>query len=259
MKFNLYSQGGNSQQDDDQVRNDEDVERSPYYLYSSCIEMVDLRARHKRSHWYGEDPPSPKEVNSNCGGPTPLHLAVLYEKLDMVESLLVEKKANPNMPNKKTGETVLHWITRQWDYCVTTGSIRYQIIQLLLLHGANPNKKNRLDRGTTPLCNAIRRCCNSSYTSSRSQTSIMGLLLGDGGANPNMGGSDGSPLEIAVSKYIELGWIPTTPTPSKNLEVRQRLLTEIIPMLLNHKADLNIENSNVKSQLPQKADSLFTP
>ena len=66
----------------------------------------------------------------DCFGETPLHLAVNYEQLDIIELLLFEG-ADINMGNTK-GEPPIFMIS----------SDNISLFRLLLVHGADPNIKN---------------------------------------------------------------------------------------------------------------------
>ena len=70
----------------------------------------------------------------DCFWGTPLHLAVNYEKLEIVEVLLIEG-ANVNMVNSE-GESPIFMISSDNIY----------LYKLLLVHGADPNIKNNNGR-----------------------------------------------------------------------------------------------------------------
>lgn len=119
---------------------------------------------------------SGKEINkSNKQGETPLIMACIREKQDIVK-LLLEKGANPNRGNKQ-GETPLY-------VACEFGNIG--IVKLLLGYGANINTSNK--QGETPLYIACKNNEN---------LKIIKLLLKNG-AEVNRGNKQGeTPLYIA--------------------------------------------------------------
>ncbi|XP_057291553.1 POTE ankyrin domain family member F-like isoform X2 [Hydractinia symbiolongicarpus] len=114
-------------------------------------------------------------------GTTALHVAVLANKIQLVEILVEDGKADINVPDQ-LGFTPLH---------LSCGLGYIEVVKYLLLHHANPNTKDK--KGRTPLFGAAM---DNSGT-------ITELLL-ENGADPNV--------------VDELGKLPAIPKKHKHLQ-----------------------------------------
>ena len=95
----------------------------------------------------GADP----NVGGNVGA-SPLHSAAYYGQLQMVQTLLLEYKADVNV-RKDSGETPLHYLSNNFDSGPYISQLR-NISQFLLEHGADVNARS-IDL-STPLHVAAR-------------------------------------------------------------------------------------------------------
>lgn len=118
-------------------------------------------------------------------GTTALHVAVLANKIQLVEILVEDGKADVNVPDQ-LGFTPLH---------LSCGLGYIEVVKYLLQHNANPNAKDK--KGRTPLFGAAM---DNSGT-------ITGLLL-ENGADPNV--------------VDELGKLPVIPKKHKHLQREPR-------------------------------------
>ncbi|EAX96081.1 hypothetical protein TVAG_063840 [Trichomonas vaginalis G3] len=117
------------------------------------------------------------EIN-DCGGSNPLDEAASHNSLD-VAKLLIMHGADVNSNENEDMETALHWATI-FDY--------KEMVDLLLSHGADPNKQDR--NMMSPLHLAVYK----------NQKDIAEVLLSHGADPTKQDSNKSNPLQYAVSK-----------------------------------------------------------
>ena len=205
----------------------------------------------------------------NCDKDTPLHIAISFNKLNIIKLLLVNK-ADLTIKNNK-GETPLDiaFIYNQIDNMIE-----------LIRNGANPNIQN--DHGKTPLHLAINNNridflkvllenrANPDVQNNKKETplhiatsynklDIIKLLLANK-ANPNLQNNKGeTPLDIAFKYYqidnmIELiknGANPNIQNDNKETPLHLAIYNnriDFLKVLLENKANPNVQND--KKEMP---------
>ena len=82
------------------------------------------------------------DVNAEAGDlGYPIHIAIVHQKIDIIQMLL-NRNADPNVTDDK-GNSPMHKVIMIYS---KNGSISYNIIKMLISHGAEMNIMNRQQR-----------------------------------------------------------------------------------------------------------------
>jgi ankyrin repeat protein len=144
------------------------------------------------------------------------------EVQEIVYSLL-GAKANPNTSYPKTGETPLLYVIRNYE--TYKQDVAYQLMNLFLDHGADPNQRFKNGEGPTPLMWIIN------YHNDKNDQNLVKKIerLLKSGAKPNLAMEKG---DFSMCKKDIKGWTPLhAAIERKNLE--------LIKVLLQNGADKN--------------------